>query len=305
MMAGPQMTDHNPDLAHHFENMDQQRQSSRLGMWLFLVTEILFFGGLFCAYVVYRVKHPEVINFGQHYLDKSLGALNTVVLICSSLTMAWAVRAAQLKQRAILQLMLILSFVLAGTFLGVKYVEYSHKWHHGLLWASRYAPDAHILAEAGVEVAAGHAEEAVSEGAEGASVGETGLAAETVSIDEAAPEALLGEAGESDVSKIAPAAAGPAGLATAQDRAAAMAEGDPVIVDPANARTFFSVYFLMTGLHGIHVILGMLAMLWLLKLTRQGVFDGGHYTKVDNIALYWHVVDLIWIYLFLLMYLID
>lgn len=304
-MAGPLMTDHNPNLAHHFENMDQQRQSSRLGMWLFLVTEILFFGGLFCAYVVYRVNHPEVFIFGHHFLDKSLGALNTVVLICSSLTMAWAVRAAQLKQRAILQLMLVLSFVLAGTFLGVKYVEYSHKWHHGLLWASRYAPDAHILAEAGFEVAAVHAEEAVSEGAEGAPAGETSPAIEALPVDETVTEALSDEVADPEVSKIVPAATGPAGLATAGDLAAAEAERNAVSVDPANAKTFFSVYFLMTGLHGIHVILGMIAMLWLLKLAFQGAFDGGHYTKVDNIALYWHVVDLIWIYLFLLMYLID
>ncbi len=304
-MAGSHFTGHNPDLAHHFENLDQQRQSSRLGMWLFLVTEILFFGGLFCAYVVYRVNHPEVFIFGHHFLDKSLGALNTVVLICSSLTMAWAVRAAQLKQRAILQLMLVLSFVLAGTFLGVKYVEYSHKWHHGLLWASRYAPDAHILAEAGVEVAEAHGEEAVSESIEGVPGDEIGLAVEALPVDEVLPETLLENAADSEISKIAPAAVGPAGLVTPEARAAAEAERNAVIVNPANAKTFFSVYFLMTGLHGIHVILGMIAMLWLLKLTRQGVFDGGHYTKVDNIALYWHVVDLIWIYLFLLMYLID
>jgi len=305
MMAGSFTNNHHPDLAHHFENIDQQRQSSKLGMWLFLVTEILFFGGLFCAYVVYRVNHPEVFVFGHHFLDKTLGALNTVVLICSSLTMAWAVRAAQLKQRTILILMLALSFVLAGTFLGVKYVEYSHKWHHGLLWASRYAPDAEILAEAGFEVAEAHVDEAVSEPVEGMLVVETGLVIDEVQVDEVASEALTAELEDADESKIAPAAAGPAGLATAEDRAAAEAEGDHVIVDPANARTFFSVYFLMTGLHGIHVILGMLAMLWLLNLTFQGAFDGGHYTKVDNIALYWHVVDLIWIYLFLLMYLID
>ncbi len=304
-MAGSHTTNHNPDLAHHFENMDQQRQSSKLGMWLFLVTEILFFGGLFCAYVVYRVNHPEVFIFGHHFLDKTLGALNTVVLICSSLTMAWAVRAAQLKQRTILMLMLGLSFVLAGTFLGVKYVEYSHKWHHGLLWASRYAPDAHILAEAGYEIAEADVEEAVSEPVEGAPSGEAGQAIEEVQVDEAASEAASETVADPEVSKIVPAAAGPAGLATAEDRAVAEAERGAVEVDPANARTFFSVYFLMTGLHGIHVILGMIAMLWLLKLTFQGAFDGGHYTKVDNIALYWHVVDLIWIYLFLLMYLID
>ena len=305
MMAGSFTTNHNPDLAHHFENMDQQRQSSRLGMWLFLVTEILFFGGLFCAYAVYRVNHPEVFIFGHHFLDKSLGALNTVVLICSSLTMAWAVRAAQLKQRAILQLMLILSFVLAGTFLGVKFVEYSHKWQHGLLWASRYAPDTHILAEAGYEVAEADVEEAVSESAEGAPALEASPAIETLLVDETVTEAPSEESVDPEISKIVPAAAGPAGLATAEDRAVAEDERNAVDVDPANAKTFFSVYFLMTGLHGIHVILGMIAMLWLLKLTWQGVFDGGHYTKVDNIALYWHVVDLIWIYLFLLMYLID
>ncbi len=304
-MAGSDHSHHNPDLAHHFENMDQQRQSSKLGMWLFLVTEILFFGGLFCAYVVYRVNHPEVFVFGHHFLDKTLGAVNTVVLICSSLTMAWAVRAAQLKQRTILMLMLVLSFVLAGTFLGVKYVEYSHKWHHGLLWASRYAPDAHILAEAGFEVPEAHVEEAVSERAEGAPAGETIPAIEALPVDETTPETPLDEVADPEISKIGPAAAGPAGLATAGDRASAEAERHAVSVDPANARTFFSVYFLMTGLHGIHVILGMIAMLWLMKLTFQGAFDGGHYTKVDNIALYWHVVDLIWIYLFLLMYLID
>lgn len=304
-MARPKIIDHNPDLAHHFESMDQQRQSSRLGMWLFLVTEILFFGGLFCAYVVYRVNHPEVFIFGHHFLDKSLGALNTVVLICSSLTMAWAVRAAQLKQRAILQLMLVLSFVLAGTFLGVKYVEYNHKWQHGLLWASRYAPDAHVLAEAGVEVTAAHAEEAVSESAGGMPAGETSPALEALPVDETGTRTPMDEVADTEISKIGPAATGPAGLATSGDLAAAEAERNAVSVDPANAKTFFSVYFLMTGLHGIHVILGMIAMLWLLKLAFQGAFDGGHYTKVDNIALYWHVVDLIWIYLFLLLYLID
>lgn len=303
MMADSHTKDHVPELAHHFENIDQQRESSKLGMWLFLVTEILFFGGLFCAYVVYRANHPEVFVFGHHFLDKNLGAFNTVVLICSSLTMAWAVRAAQLKQRAVLQLMLVLSFVLAGTFLGVKYVEYNHKWQHGLLWASRYAPDAHVLAEQGVEVP--HAEETTSPGTEAEPEGVADEAVEVVSTQDAAVELTPEEIVNPEASKIAPAAVGPVGLATAKDLAAAEAQGHAVEVNPSNAKTFFSIYFLMTGLHGIHVLLGMVAMLWLMKLTYQGVFDGGHFTKVDNVALYWHVVDLIWIYLFLLMYLID
>ena len=107
---------------HHFENADQQYQSAKLGMWLFLATEILFFGGLFVAYSVYRFNHPEVFIFGHHFLDKNLGALNTVILICSSLTAAWAVRAAQLKQNRVLKLMLVLTILLAFGFLGVKAV---------------------------------------------------------------------------------------------------------------------------------------------------------------------------------------
>lgn len=304
-MAGSHSSDHNPELAHHFESIEQQRESSKLGMWLFLVTEILFFGGLFCAYVVYRFTHPEVFIFGHHFLDKNMGALNTVILICSSLTMAWAVRAAQLKQRSILQLMLILSFVFAGMFLGVKYIEYHHKWQHGLLWASRYNPDAHILAEAGIKVAEHEAEDVAHEGVDSQPVDEISPQASAEVVEDGISETPLGENGQADLSTIAPAADGPAGLATAEDRAVAQAEREAVVVDPAKAKTFFSIYFLMTGLHGIHVILGMLAMLWLLKLTRAGAFDSGHYTKVDNIALYWHLVDLIWIYLFLLMYLID
>jgi len=125
---------------HHFENADQQYQSAKLGMWVFLATEILFFGGLFVAYSVYRANHPEVFVFGHHFLDKNLGALNTVILICSSLTAAWAVRAAQLKQIRILKLMLVLTLLCAFGFLGVKGVEYHTKWKHGLLWAGSYHP---------------------------------------------------------------------------------------------------------------------------------------------------------------------
>jgi hypothetical protein len=112
-------------------------------MWLFLATEILLFGGLFCAYAVYRANHPEIFIFGHHFLDKNLGALNTVVLIFSSFTIAWAVRAAQLKQIRLLKLLLGVTLLCAFTFLGVKYVEYSHKWHAGLLWARSYAPQIH------------------------------------------------------------------------------------------------------------------------------------------------------------------
>jgi len=265
---------HDPNLAHHFESADQQFQSAKLGMWLFLATEILFFGGLFVAYTVYRINHPEVFVFGAHFLDRSLGALNTVVLIFSSFTIAWAVRAAQLKQIKLLKWLIIATMACAFVFMGVKYVEYSSKWKHGLLWAAKY--DHHVEHLDHDEELTG--ETAAAEGSEAAPA-------------EADP----------DRSTIEPAAEGPRGLARPSEATAeAMSP-----VEPENAKIFFSIYFLMTGLHGIHVLGGIAAMLWLLRCLARGDFDGGHFTKVDMVALYWHVVDLIWIYLFLLLYLID
>ncbi len=294
---------HDPNLAHHFESSEQQRQSAKLGMWLFLATEILFFGGLFVAYTVYRGNHPEVFVFGAHFLDTALGALNTVVLIFSSFTIAWAVRAAQLKQIKLLKWLIIVTMLCAFAFLGVKYVEYSAKWKHGLLWAGAYNP--HVdheetyetigvegelhTPDADIEIVEIEEVQAVADG----EIVET--VAVAVEIDAAPP------ATDPDRSAIAPAARGPEGLAGP----APATDPNAVPVEPLNARVFFSIYFLMTGLHGIHVLGGIAAMLWLLKCLRRGDFDGGHFTKVDMVALYWHVVDIIWIYLFLLLYLID
>ena len=294
---------HDPDLAHHFESMDQQRQSSKLGMWLFLATEILFFGGLFVFYTVYRGNHPEVFVFGAHFLDRSLGALNTVVLIFSSFTIAWAVRAAQLKQIKLLKWLIIATMLCAFTFMGVKYVEYSAKWKHGLLWAGSYDP--HVEHDEAHEVIEVEGEIYTAEGdAEIVEIDEVQQVAEGEIVEPVVSEVAIETAPEGadpDRSAIAPAAEGPHGLATPED---AVAE-DVVPVEPANARIFFSIYFMMTGLHGIHVLAGIGAMFWLLKCLRRGDFDGGHFTKVDMVALYWHVVDIIWIYLFLLLYLID
>jgi cytochrome c oxidase subunit 3 len=272
---------HDPDLAHHFESRDQQFQSAKLGMWLFLATEILFFGGLFVAYSVYRSNHPEVFLYGHLFLDKNLGALNTVVLIVSSFTIAWAVRAAQLKQITLLKWLLVATMACAFIFMGVKYVEYSSKWKHGLLWAAKYDP--HVEDHGGAR--------------DGSADAELGAAVAPAEAAEPAPKAVDG----AERSTILPAARGPAGLAPE-----VVAEGhDRHPPEPANARTFFSIYFLMTGLHGIHVIGGIGAMLWLLVCAARGMFDGGNFTRVDMVALYWHVVDLVWIYLFLLLYLIH
>jgi len=294
---------HDANLAHHFESMDQQRQSTKLGMWLFLATEILFFGGLFVFYTVYRINHPEVFVFGAHFLDTALGALNTVVLIFSSFTIAWAVRAAQLKQLKLLKWLIIATILCAFTFMGVKYVEYSAKWKHGLLWAGSYNP--HLDHEAAHEVIAVEGEiHTPGADVEIVEIEEVQHVADGEIIEPIVTEVEIEpapEAADPDRSTIAPAAEGPSGLATAEE---VVAE-DLMPAEPANAKIFFSIYFMMTGLHGIHVLAGIAVMLWLLKCLRRGDFDGGHFTKVDMVALYWHVVDIIWIYLFLLLYLID
>ena len=144
-LAGP------PALAHHFDNLDQQREATTLGMWVFLVTEVLFFGGLFMVYTVYRAWYPDAFAAASHELDVVLGTVNTAVLITSSLTMALAVHAAQLNQRKLLMTFLILTILLGATFLGIKSVEYYHKFveHHvpgpGFQFEKEYARHAQLF----------------------------------------------------------------------------------------------------------------------------------------------------------------
>ena len=130
---------HGPEfLHHHFENPLQQFDSDKLGMWLFLATEILMFGGLFVTYAIYRANHPEIFVYAHQFLDKTLGGINTLVLIASSITMAWAVRAAQLNQIKLMRTLLFLTLLGGLGFMGIKSIEYTHKWKHGLLWGQRY-----------------------------------------------------------------------------------------------------------------------------------------------------------------------
>jgi cytochrome c oxidase subunit 3 len=229
---------HDPHLAHHFETAEQQSEAGKLGMWLFLLTEVLLFGGLFCVYAVYRANHPEIFVYADRFLDRNLGAINTAVLICSSLTMAWGVRCAQLGARRALVLCLAATLLGGAVFLGIKGLEYEHKWKHGLLWGKHYRPAAEAREEQEAPAAA------------------------------AAPRARS-KRGE-----------------------------------PENVRIFFSVYFLMTGLHALHVLAGMGLITWIILRARKGDFSPAYFTPVDNVGLYWHLVDLIWIYLFPLLYLI-
>jgi cytochrome c oxidase subunit 3 len=193
---------------------------------------------------VYRSNHPEIFVYAHRFLDTRLGALNTAVLILSSLTAAWAVRAAQLDKRRVLVFNLVATILLACVFLVVKGFEYEHKWKEGLLWGRHYRP---------AELAEVHN----------------------------APSPV------------------------AEPAAVAAPRGHDPSVEPKNVHIFFGIYFTMTGLHGLHVIAGIIVFLWLLRRALRGDFGPRSFNAVDFGALYWHIVDLVWIYLFPLLYLIH
>ena len=400
---------HNPHLAHHFDTPEQQIASGKLGMWVFLATEILMFGGLFCAYSVYRHNHPDVFEFAHQYLDKTLGAINTVVLITSSLTMAWGVRLAQLGKQKGLIVCLALTIIGGYAFMGIKSVEYKTKWKHHLnfgpsniyyqrLNAEKSGEGAPAAAAANAE----HKAEAANGGKatpveghtpEGVTAARTGETSNHADKAAGVPSGLLNpeyvdpNAGTGDAANIRPVAMPPMGLAPAVveehgkvHAAATEEEHERVLeseyekldsLDKTRTATFFQIYFLMTGLHGIHVLVGMALIFWLLvkavpRHARRGVLWAGllsvglffvyvgalvgnshtvwlgvvigvlaiaslaralvgppaaaaaavagadtgdfgpdYFAPVDIVGLYWHLVDLIWIFLFPLLYLIH
>jgi cytochrome c oxidase subunit 3 len=221
---------HGPSfLAHHFDTPAQQFESAKLGMWVFLVTEILMFGGLFAAYIFFQGVKPELFIEAHHHLNKIQGGTNTIFLLTSSLTIALAVRSSQLGKRSHATAHLVATLLFACGFLVIKYFEYSHKIHDGLL------PGPAFCNPQAVELAAD-------------------AACKTMSKD---------------------------------------------------SHVFFSLYFMMTGLHGIHVVIGMGLITWVLLRNLKGEFSSEFYTPIEIVGLYWHLVDLIWIYLFPLLYLIT
>ena len=206
------------DLHHQFDSMEQQKDASSLGMWVFLVTEILFFGGLFLAYTVYRAKYPLAFAEASRHLDITLGTFNTAVLIISSLTMAMAVYSAATGSRRAIVVFLLLTMALGAVFLGVKAVEYTHKFHDHLVPGPNFrfpGADAH------------------------------------------------------------------------------------------QAEIFFSLYFAMTGLHAAHMIIGIGLLTVLVLHARKGRYGPEYHTPVEVSGLYWHFVDIVWIFLFPLLYLIG
>jgi cytochrome c oxidase subunit 3 len=264
-----------PDfLQHHFDTPRQQFEAGKLGMWLFLATEVLLFGGLFCGYAVWRGNHPDLFKYGSQYLNTTLGAINTAVLIASSLTMAGAVTMAQRGRRGSLVLLLALTLAGAATFLVIKYFEYTHKFHEGIYPGLAYyqSPDAPEVALAVPVADGGHT----------------------------APASF--DLPPHEPSAVASAAGGPRGVDAA---VLSGAEGGlSAQATPRNAHMFFNLYYLMTGLHGLHVLAGGIMLGWLIVGAARGRFGAAWYTPVDLGGLYWHVVDLIWIFLFPLFYLI-
>lgn len=291
-----------PFLAHHFETPAQQFDSAKLGMWLFLATEVLFFGALFVAYAVLRARFPEVFSYASHYLSTEMGGINTCVLILSSLTMALGVYFAQRGRKLALVICLWLTMAGAAGFLVIKYFEYSHKIHAHLVWGPTFYIPPHD--------AAGEAESAQLAHAQAVP------AAVATPANPAPALPTIGTRPAVDASVIKAASAGPAGIGAAagDPRLAATEDAIPHDVPsahledskmPPNTHMFFAIYYAMTGLHGIHVVVGMIVIGMLIYRATRGDFGPNYYTPVDLVGLYWHIVDLVWIFLFPLFYLIH
>jgi len=247
-----------PALVSQFDDMNQQREASTFGMWVFLLTEIMMFGGLFTAYLIYRIKYYPAFVAGSTSIDVSWGFANTLVLLGSSFTMAMAVWAAQKGFRKQQVMWLIFTMILGAAFLGVKAKEYYDKY-------SECHIPGHIIGKAF--------------NATGAPGCETGNIAEEIQ-----KRARDSQAKGYNVEV-------PSDLAAQQTA--------------SQTEIFFSFYFAMTGLHAFHMIIGMGLMTWLLIRASRGEFGPQYYTPVELGGLYWHFVDIVWIFLFPLLYLIS
>ena len=366
--------DRSPWIQHHYDDAQHQFDAGKLGIWFFLAQEILFFSALFVAYILYRHHHPEIYLYANHYLDVKWGAINTAVLIISSLTAAWSVRCAQLGNRKGLIATLAITILCACGFLGIKYIEYSHKFHEGILWGKRFDPcvssgGAKLLTRGehcagmqrsecrpddvdrdpapGYQVACS-VDEVVGQNRRNLPVCEMvssnggpprpknapcwelqqnpwvcapdevaalvhygdqkvrGKETEIQLTCESAPPAPQPTpdqlaAGPTQSRKVGDVIFGTAQRPTAQQLAQEARMGPP----PEHTNMFFSIYFSMTGLHGIHVLVGVFVYIWLLVRAIKGHFTPDYFGPVDYAALYWHLVDLIWIFLFPLLYLIH
>lgn len=229
-----------PALQHHFENLEQQREAGALGMWVFLVTEIMFFGGMFLAYTLYRTQFPAAFASASNHLDLTLGAVNTVVLILSSLTMALAVYSAQVGKQRNLIVCLILTIILGLTFLGIKAVEYHDKYEDSLV-PGQLIPGRPF--NPGVQ-------------------------------EHGAPD---------------------------NKHNLHLLPGATV----KNVEMFYWIYFAMTGMHAVHMIIGIGLLSVLLFWSWRGKYGPEYHNPIEISGLYWHFVDIVWIFLFPLLYLLG
>jgi len=286
---------HPPGLQHQFEDMKQQSESVSLGMWMFLVQEIMFFGGLFTVYLVFRYRFPMAFAAGSNHLNAFWGGLNTLVLIVSSLTMALTVYYAQRGNRNMQVLMIILTMFFGSVFLGVKAIEYTDKYHDGLIpvagWNRTARAEAKESSLTTSTPAAGHAATPCWEVGHG-----EGHDAEYVNP--------RGDFLWKDCSLVKMAEEG--GYLTDFEKVAYYSNGR---IDSAKfastVRSFYWIYFVMTGLHALHMIIGLGIMIWLLWKAWLGTFGPDYYNPVEMSGLYWHFVDIVWIFLFPLLYLLG
>jgi cytochrome c oxidase subunit 3 len=212
-----------PHLAHHFDSMQQQQDTQVLGMWTFLVTEVLLFGAVITGFAVYRLRYPHAFEIAAKHLLLWVGALNTLVLLTSSLTMALAVYATQVGRGRMLVVTLALTIFFGGTFLGLKALEYTLDYQEGLFPVLNFNPQAEKWVAAGA--------------------------------------------------------------------------------DPARVQLMLVFYYILTGLHAVHMTVGMALLVWLLVRAARGAFSPGYYAPVEVVGLYWHFVDIVWLFLFPLLYL--
>jgi cytochrome c oxidase subunit 3 len=291
---------HEPGLQHQFEDMKQQEESVSIGMWMFLVQEIMFFGGLFTVYLVFRSRFPMAFATGSNHLNVVMGFANTLVLIVSSLTMALTVYFAQKNNRNMQVIMILLTMAFGATFLGVKYFEYKEKWEDGLVpvagWNRKTPHRGEEVTTLPIETKA--AAETQHAEAEPEYVNPRGEFQWTTAnpheghklVDEALEkEKATGKKFLTDYERIGYLSNGAVDDVKFQEK----------------VRSFFWIYFAMTGLHALHMIVGLLLMTWLLIKAIQGTFNAEYYSPVEMSGLYWHFVDIVWIFLFPLLYLLG
>ena len=224
--------EHDPHHQHHFATMEQQFDTAKLGMWIFLVTEVLTFGGLFAGFGLMQNRYPQEFLEAHEHLIRWQGTLNTIVLLVSSFTMVKAVAAVRRNMNQVAVRYLIATIVCAFIFMGVKYFEYTHKFEEGLFPGKWYQSQP----------------------------------TDTVKVVDVITNKIIPSPGY---------------------------------------KTFFSFYFMMTGLHGLHIVVGIGLLTWVAIRTSRGELNSSYYTPVDLVGLFWHLVDLVWIYLFPLYYLIS